>query len=916
MKRIIKITFLLILLIPFTVFASSIKIDSVKEVEKSSNIEVLEEAKIVNDSIQLNVKFYDIDDYIKYKVVLENTSDKTFKIRHGKSELSSEYITYEVIIDKDNSIKQGEKKEVFLLLKYTKKIDKDKFVSGRYLEKKDLKIDLSNGEVVITDGIINNETSKNINPNTIDIILLMIFVLIISTLIIINIKKPKKYQASLLLLILLIPLLVKAIEEYQIEVESSVEIGAVKPNPCTYDGELENNVKYIKEQYEYIYSAEAEGWSLSLIDKESTDPVTSKICTRINDKPIVSMSNTFLNSKATSIDLSSFDTSHVVDMSQMFYSLENVTSLDLSTFDTRNVVHMQNMFANNKISEYNLQSFETPNLINMYAMFNNNQEITKMDLSKFDTSKVQSFGGIFYNCYRLKELNLSNWVLNGSLGGNFISILMGGTNSFLEKIEMKNADFGTSMDATFYNLTNLKELNLDNANTSKVTSMSSTFANDSQIKELDLSSFNTNNVTNMDGTFANMNSLTKLTLDNWDFSKIDRPAFFKGVMGGSSASLKILNLNNTKYGTNLSSAFAEMQSIEELYMRNPDTKNVTNMDSTFYKMTSLKKLDISGIDTSNVTSMDSTFKEAEKLTNIDVSDFDTRKVTSMRMMFNGTRELEKLDVTNFVTSSLEDMYMFAAYNPKLTKLDLSSFDVSNFTSISWAIMYGDYNITEVNLSNWNMKNIGECDMMGRMLGGSSYSLNSGDYGIHYQVKKIILRNAVLPIDSNGLFDYISTLEELDLTNADASNIVSMRDMFKGTKNLKSLDLSSFNTKNVTDMQSAFYQTGYNVENFKLTLSKDFTTDKVTNMNNTFVGIAHSNPNFVLDLSTFDFSSIGTGESSGNPKAMFSNDTNYEFLPTQKIYVKDEDTKEWLITNAGSESSSNITNVNRNNVLIK
>ena len=55
--------------------------------------------------------------------------------------------------------------------------------------------------------------------------------------------------------------------------------------------------KYVNGQYTYIYkmilsgsyteSIYKDGWSVILTNKESTEPVTSKLCTYINDKPII-----------------------------------------------------------------------------------------------------------------------------------------------------------------------------------------------------------------------------------------------------------------------------------------------------------------------------------------------------------------------------------------------------------------------------------------------------------------------------------------------------------------------------------------------------------------------------------------------------------------------------------------------------
>ena len=109
------------------------------------------------------------------------------------------------------------------------------------------------------------------------------------------------------------------------------------------------------------------------------------------------------------LDLSSFDTSKVTDMSQMFSGMHSLTSLNLSNFDTSKVTSMIFMFA----SMYNL---------------------TTLDLSNFDTSQVTDMGGMF----TLADGDMSN--------------------DKLEKIYVNN-DFNTSNLITFSNIfSNRKKL--------------------------------------------------------------------------------------------------------------------------------------------------------------------------------------------------------------------------------------------------------------------------------------------------------------------------------------------------------------------------------------------------------------------------------------------------------------------------
>ena len=177
----------------------------------------------------------------------------------------------------------------------------------------------------------------------------------------------------------------------------------ITPNPCTYEGTLTQGAEYTNGQYTYRYMQEHDGsswenitddgWGVKLTDPTSTDPVTTKLCTSINNKPIVSMTWLFADSQSTSIDLSSLDTSNVTDMSCMFLRSKAI-SLDLSTFDTSNVTNMNGMFSNSDATTINLTDFDTSKVSDMSGMFARSQATT-LNLSSFDTSNVTDMISMF-----------------------------------------------------------------------------------------------------------------------------------------------------------------------------------------------------------------------------------------------------------------------------------------------------------------------------------------------------------------------------------------------------------------------------------------------------------------------------------------------------------------------------------------
>jgi len=175
----------------------------------------------------------------------------------------------------------------------------------------------------------------------------------------------------------------------------------------------------------------------------------------------------YVMSSLTTLNLSSFDTSKVTDMSDMFTYMSSLTTLNLSSFDTSKVTNMSNMFAHmRQLTALNLSNFNTSQVTDMGYMFEDMSNLITLNLSSFDTSKV------------------------------------------------------TNMGAMFEGMSGLTTLNLSNFDTSQVTDMGYMFSGMSNLTTLDLSHFNTSQVANMEYMFAGMSNLTTLDLSNFDTSQV------------------------------------------------------------------------------------------------------------------------------------------------------------------------------------------------------------------------------------------------------------------------------------------------------------------------------------------------------------------------------------------------------------
>lgn len=157
------------------------------------------------------------------------------------------------------------------------------------------------------------------------------------------------------------------------------EYNAPKPVYCAYDGELTQDAKYVNGIYTYTYNISSTGpyWSVVLSDKTSIDAVTEVPCTYINEVPITSMSPMFYNSKASTIDVSGFDTT-------------NITSIDLSNFNTSNVTNMNSMiYGCQKLKTiYVGNNFTTDKITSSTSMFNYAFSLVGGAGTKYDSNHV------------------------------------------------------------------------------------------------------------------------------------------------------------------------------------------------------------------------------------------------------------------------------------------------------------------------------------------------------------------------------------------------------------------------------------------------------------------------------------------------------------------------------------------------
>jgi len=274
------------------------------------------------------------------------------------------------------------------------------------------------------------------------------------------------------------------------------------------------------------------------------------------NKPLVNAGFLFYMSDLYSLDFSHFDSSHLMDMKQMFSISSKLHFVNFKNFNAENVVNMYEMFYSCwRLTSVDLTNFKTKNLIEMRGMFCSCESLTSIDLSSINTSNVKRMDFLFSSCKSLKFLNLANF----------------------------DTSEVTSMSSMFHDCKSLTSLDVSNFRTEKLKSIINMFRNCKSLTSLDLSSFNTKNVEDMDIAFCGCENLEYLDLSNFDSRKV----VSMRNMFEDDKNLLNLNLSSFTVGPNLkdiSKMFKNCEALKLIDLSNFDLSLVKDKGLYNYNM--------------------------------------------------------------------------------------------------------------------------------------------------------------------------------------------------------------------------------------------------------------------------------------------------------------------------------------------
>ena len=455
----------------------------------------------------------------------------------------------------------------------------------------------------------------------------------------------------------------------------------------------------------------------------------------------------------------------------------------------------------------------------MGNMFNGCSALTSLDLTNFNTAKVEYMDNMFYGCSALKSLDLTNF-------------------NTAKVTYMNNMFEGCSALTTIY--------------------ASDKFVTDNVSHGLDMftgcKSLKDYSDSKTDHTYAYCGGTDGyFTPGGCGYAEFDNATGtlsfrYKGVkpegaydlnVGGSDPEWKTLGTNVNKVVFDASFANARPTSCYYWFcgcskltdiegIENLNTENVTNMNSMFDRCSALTSLDLTNFNTAKVSDMSYMFVGCSALTTIFVSDkFVTDQVTDGRDMFHMCINL--IGAIEYDGSKSDHTY--ANYDNGYFSPEGGFHAYAEFNNATGTLTFrrglskpaGAYDLNEGNATpEWRKEKEPEH--------------NNDEFivpGVKIDISKVVFDASFAnarPTSCYKWFDMCTSLTEIEgIENLNTEKVTNMGSMFSGCYVLNPLDVSNFNTQNVENMSYMFSSCeGLN----SLDLS-NFDTQKVTNMNGMF-----------------------------------------------------------------------------------
>ncbi|MBO7597056.1 MAG: BspA family leucine-rich repeat surface protein, partial [Bacteroidales bacterium] len=541
--------------------------------------------------------------------------------------------------------------------------------------------------------------------------------------------------------------------------------------------------------YVYYGKYKSDAWLLSQYPSASKSSVYKMVIEpSLCDYTPTSYSYKFGNfTNMVKIDgLKNLNLSSVTSLESLFSFNTTLETLDLSTFDTKNVTDMSSMFAgcSSLKTIYVGSKWSTASVTKSVDMFYNctalkGEKGTKFDSEKINATYARADGGtsapgyfthVDYYPYALLEDGTLTFYYTESKPADALEYNTVYSpwqfNANITKVKFDDSYkhyTPTSCAKLFYGLFYLEEIEgLENLNTDEVTDMSSMFDLCLNLKTLDLSGFDTHRVDN----FSNMfNVCTRLTTIY---------ASDKFVIGSSALTTDMFSFNIRLIGSK------------------GTVYNKDIIDGTYAKVDggaqSKGYFSEKGVSLPSVSSI---VMKTLPQTTYSLSEIFTPAYGVVSVTFSG-REAQDIDLevctltSNYDSTKVGSYDVTATFHGKSTTYTVEVVDQENaYCTIDGDTLYAYYGKYK----------------SGALLLSQLYQ------SLKENVQKIVIEPSFYDYtttDFESMFSSYPNVTMFDgLKNLNLSSVTSLASLFSFNTTLETLDLSSFDTKNVTDMSSMF-----------------------------------------------------------------------------------------------------------------
>lgn len=218
MKKLFYLVLVMILslaFVPVHAATEDIEITSIDLVEHGGIAREVTKATAEGLNVNFNVKFYNKDDYVKYKVIIKNTSKDSYELSNQTNFNKSDYIEYKFEFEKDNKVVDpGSEKVIYIVITYKTAVPEDLLLQdGGFQEDNAMKISL------------NNQSVENPDTGREFVIIMGVTITIIGLFMcLFGYSSSKKVMIFLLSLMVLLPMGVSAAKQISVSINSKVKI--------------------------------------------------------------------------------------------------------------------------------------------------------------------------------------------------------------------------------------------------------------------------------------------------------------------------------------------------------------------------------------------------------------------------------------------------------------------------------------------------------------------------------------------------------------------------------------------------------------------------------------------------------------------------------------------------------------------